>query len=196
MDATRIQLCYLQGQLHACGYDRTLESDVEAAVARLWRKSAKLRKGLRGREALDKGKEEEGRDQKSVIFDKVVGPDTPITEKPYEQPEATPRTSPDIGIEHAVTRVDGKDTATRQKRPQSFTAGRSTAFKPAKTTPEILEPHVDHVSDIGSEEEGSRPGSLHQQAIKGDKLEMTSNTALMGKGTHDRALSPKFSFER
>ncbi|KAL2210512.1 hypothetical protein CC79DRAFT_1330895 [Sarocladium strictum] len=196
MDATRIQLCYLQGQLHAYGYDRTLESDVEAAIARLWRKSAKLRRGSRGGEALEKGQEEEGRDQKSVIVDKVVGPDTPISKKPYEQPEATPGTSPDIGIEHAITRVDGEDTTTREKRPQSSTAARASALKPAKTTPEVLEPQADHASDTGSEEEGRRTVSLCQQAFKSDKLEMTSNTALMGKGTHDRALSPKFSFER
>lgn len=44
MDGTRIQLCYLLNELRVCSTDAMLKGDVEAAIRRLDRRSARLRK--------------------------------------------------------------------------------------------------------------------------------------------------------
>ncbi|KAK0384143.1 hypothetical protein NLU13_8232 [Sarocladium strictum] len=63
MDGTRIHLCFLLAELHACGSDKMVKADVEAAVARLWRRSARLR---RRAEREKEKKTQEQREKKKI----------------------------------------------------------------------------------------------------------------------------------
>lgn len=128
MDGIRIQLCYLLAELHACGYDRTLEGDVEAAVARLRRESSRMKRRAEREEekkATERRKAEEKRRGKTLS---VLAP---IEERSDEK--QSPWTTSD---ESSTTKSALTSDATTDMTPQE---SESSMSSPLATSREIQE---------------------------------------------------------